>query len=65
MCLACVDAWLSYAVTERGALFLFLQFSSKLLVEVFVLACFPTDTIGSISMFAIVLQGHDAFNDPQ
>ena len=23
MCLACTDAWLSYAVTERGALFLF------------------------------------------
>jgi hypothetical protein len=35
MCLACADAWLPYAVIERVALFL--QFSSKLLVEVFVL----------------------------
>ena len=48
MCLACADAWLAYAVTERGALFLFLQFSSKLLLEVFVL--FPSNSLDALEV---------------
>jgi hypothetical protein len=44
MCLACADAWLSYAVTERGALFL--QFSSKLLVERSLCCFHPTHSSG-------------------
>jgi hypothetical protein len=48
VCLACADAWLlSYdAVTERGALFL--QFSSKLLLEVFVL--FPSNSLDALEV---------------
>jgi hypothetical protein len=54
VCLARADAWLAYAVTERGGLFL--QFSSKLLVEVFVL--FPIQHLLLNCRRAVVDQAH-------